>query len=74
MAGVRIRMLSFPGAGASPEYVDTDTFATPALAIAGIANGFLIVTPNANTSEPGDTPPIQALNVTNILTILQNTV
>lgn len=74
MAGVRIVMRSIPGGGAAPEYIDTDTFSTPALAVAGIASGFLVVTPNANTSEPGDTPPIQALNVTAIKAIIQNTV
>ena len=74
MAGVRITLESTSVAGAASQVIDTDTFATPAAAVAGIATGFLIVTPNPNTAESGDTPPIQAINVTRIVTIVQSLV
>ena len=74
MAGVRITLESSTLAGSSPQVIATDTFATPAAAVAGIATGFLIVTPNPDTAESADVPAIQAINVTKIVTIVQSTV
>ena len=74
MAGVRITLESSTLAGSGSQVIDTDTFATPAAAIAGIATGFLIVTPNPSTAESGDTPAIQAINVSRIVTIVQSLV
>ena len=69
MAGVRITLHSFPGPGASPEVIDTATFASPTAAVAGIATGFLVVTPSATVD--GHALPQVAINSTAIQTIIQ---
>jgi hypothetical protein len=67
---IRIALMSYPGGGASPEYIDTATYATPALAITAISTGtWLTVIPS--TPYGAGSEESTSINVANIKYIVQ---